>query len=539
MEGTLRGDGLARSALQPLPAVLQIKSIPQLNPLRRPSPPDSAQRERDVRQDRLQKEHQASWPHDQFAAQTSEELDRMIKGIVQVPDGASFHEEAHNNVKKLWVEQGIWNDNWGRFMEGRWKHEEPLVNGDWESETDEEAKAEEKAEPDPPPAASTEPDPGPARISGDSESDARNATQQRDRYYLFGSLGREPPAVPRNQNTDGPDSLFGSIPIYLPPPQPPRKQESPRQIERRQRRAERRAKLEREREASRPFHQFVFQVSKERERIQRETGNDGELTTIAARDADINTRAYDNVKNIWIRRMIWNNKWGILPGMTWKHEESIEWLSADLPPVEANQLQTEDDRNGAGEAHSDGPKLPSHSETNFRELSNIDNASHPGQLSLDAPRSTNGSTERLPEPTTPQRRWGRGVPDTSAPGPAHPPKVSKPPAKKRGRPRRLRNLLEGESATTSSSFLPEPTADDSSKALTTPPRRSKRLRTAVEPSASDDTTGMAPTNLPNAAARSRPRRTATNSTKPVSSAKPQGIVKKQSSRTTSKLEKRN
>jgi hypothetical protein len=91
------------------------------------------------------------------------------------------------------------------------------------------------------------------------------------------------------------------------PPQPkPRRLKS---NDEKQQVAERRAVREREGEASRPYHQFVYQISKERERIQDESAN--EEGTDAA---DINTRAYEDVKNTWTKRGIWNGRWGILPG---------------------------------------------------------------------------------------------------------------------------------------------------------------------------------------------------------------------------------
>lgn len=43
---------------------------------------------------------------------------------------------------------------------------------------------------------------------------------------------------------------------------------------------------------------------------------------------DVNTRAYDTVKNTWVERGFWNQNWGILPGMCWKHE---------APPVNLNE----------------------------------------------------------------------------------------------------------------------------------------------------------------------------------------------------------
>ena len=77
---------------------------------------------------------------------------------------------------------------------------------------------------------------------------------------------------------------------------------------------ERRVIREREREASRPYHQFVYRISKERARIQEESEN-GEGADVA----DINMRAYEN----------WNGRWGIVPGMSWKHEETLEEEAAD------------------------------------------------------------------------------------------------------------------------------------------------------------------------------------------------------------------
>ena len=39
---------------------------------------------------------------------------------------------------------------------------------------------------------------------------------------------------------------------------------------------------------------------------------------------DINTTAYKRVKSAWTKRRIWNTKWGVLPGMSWKHEQPFE-----------------------------------------------------------------------------------------------------------------------------------------------------------------------------------------------------------------------
>jgi hypothetical protein len=137
---------------------------------------------------------------------------------------------AYKNLKKLWVEQGIWNNKWGPLAYGLWKHEEPLQPGS-ESDMDSEAEP-------PPPRIffSSEPQPKPRRPKSD-----------REKRWI----------------------------------------------------AERRVIREREREASRPYHQFVHQISKERERIQQESENGEDANT-----ADLDTRAYENVKKTWTRRGI-------------------------------------------------------------------------------------------------------------------------------------------------------------------------------------------------------------------------------------------
>jgi hypothetical protein len=88
--------------------------------------------------------------------------------------------------------------------------------------------------------------------------------------------------------------------------------------------AERRVIREREREASRPYHQFHYQVSKERERIEIESG------TAKGTRIYINTfKARENVKNTWVKRGIWDQRWVTLPGMSWMHEAPFEEISKD------------------------------------------------------------------------------------------------------------------------------------------------------------------------------------------------------------------
>ncbi|KAL8678387.1 MAG: hypothetical protein Q9186_005255 [Xanthomendoza sp. 1 TL-2023] len=83
--------------------------------------------------------------------------------------------------------------------------------------------------------------------------------------------------------------------------------------------AEQQRQLEREREASRPINQFLWQMSRVRDLICGEPV----LQEVAmSASLDINTKAYENVRDTWIRRFIWDPEWGIMPGMSWMHERS-------------------------------------------------------------------------------------------------------------------------------------------------------------------------------------------------------------------------
>lgn len=97
--------------------------------------------------------------------------------------------------------------------------------------------------------------------------------------------------------------------------------------------------------ASRPYHQFVYQVSKELEWLEDEM-HDGVV--------NLDQKAYENVRNRWKRRNIWNSKWGDMPGQKWMHEEpdeehSFPYFKFFSLPRAATQSQTNEngERSGA------------------------------------------------------------------------------------------------------------------------------------------------------------------------------------------------
>jgi hypothetical protein len=68
--------------------------------------------------------------------------------------------------------------------------------------------------------------------------------------------------------------------------------------------------------------------------MQSESGRDG---TVAMDLIDINSTAYEIVKNTWIKTGIWDRKWSVLPGMSWKYERLSlkEMLAEEMGPAPA------------------------------------------------------------------------------------------------------------------------------------------------------------------------------------------------------------
>lgn len=114
-------------------------------------------------------------------------------------------------------------------------------------------------------------------------------------------------------------------------------------------------------EQARPFYQFLAHVSLERSRISKEARSrpthpwhrrDYEVEDYNARlaqwevdkkayearrqggddsPANINTIAYDRVKTRWKQWGVWNDSWGVLPGMWWQHERPLkDFLQAHM-----------------------------------------------------------------------------------------------------------------------------------------------------------------------------------------------------------------
>ncbi|ESZ94491.1 hypothetical protein SBOR_5139 [Sclerotinia borealis F-4128] len=482
---------------------------------RSPSPVSPSEEDCQERRFKLGMEHSASEPDRQFIHQVRDEKWRIIhgnlnrtyplRGGIDDPDKI-----ARKNVTKRWVEQGIWNSKWNQSASGRWKHEEPL-----ESESESESELE----------LVTEPEAGPPSP-------------------IFSFFPKKPQPIARQSKTV--DEM--------------------RQV------AERRFIQKRERELSRPYHQFVYQISTERERIKEESTNREGIVT-----ADINTRAYENVKNTWIKRSIWNKRWGVLPGMSWKHEHPFEELVheelGDDPvvakPVVDGDLQAATRPifgpsfpvlakpvvNGDPEAAARpilGP--PFSIQSNNQQVSL--NISQQGPLAdIPSARSENGDAERSPSARdSPSLHLGQSILGTKMGqalltkvsredgqltnaflGSVHPSKIAKAAGIKKGPQQQLKpsQKLASDSLQLFSSVNIAESQPSQLPLDYVAPRRSQRIQLPV-PIVSKDPIRAASTNPSKRVVRPKTERNASNNLTARSSAKPQGISKKQPAKITRK-----
>lgn len=221
-----------------------------------------------------------STPSCQFLNQWSREGDELWKQMRNLPFDLSLDLQgnAQNNVRSRWVEQGIWKSEWGPAWPKGTKPSDlrtwplpkgPVPYGDWGHE--------EEPEREPTPELEL------ARSPEDNRTSLGDFLRERLKAYA------------KRSATDSKRDIT----------------EEPATTS------------ERDTSASRPYRQFLYQVSKECEWIKDELQHQE-----SAESVDIEAKAYENVKKTWIGDEIWNSKWGELPGMTWMHEEPYEEAEA-------------------------------------------------------------------------------------------------------------------------------------------------------------------------------------------------------------------
>ena len=437
--------------------------------------PSDEQRRCEERKWQLTAERNASRPYYQLGAQEEEEKEWLVEadrtGTHPRPGRVDFHKLACDNVKKRWVEQGIWNEKWTSTASGGvWKHQEPL-------ELKSEVETDDEREPQP--------------------------------------------------------QIFAAIPA----PKPPKSDEEKRRIA--EQRSIRLREREASREASRPFHQFVYQVSNQRGRIE-DIFRNREARAAVSTIADINTMAYETIKNFWVKQKIWDERWSILPGMSWKHEEPFE--EETNAPTQTNLVEN------CNHAIVEGPLAPifgsaAPMETSHHQASGTLEISQQGRPpTAESTGLANSNTEHsFPVSNSHRQRDGKRISRTARMRIAQPKathedghvqptsKVSKVPTKKRSG--RQPKCLDA-SAMESSDHLSVPAEPDFTEATSSTtgahPRRSDRLN-ALKPIVAGNSKLITSADSPQCGLRTRPKREGTSNLHSKRVGKPQGISKKRRS----------
>lgn len=286
-----------------------------------------------------------------------------------------------------------------------------------------------------------------------------------------------------------------------------------------------------EQEASRPLHQFNYQVAQERKHHLRKDNKEAFGYDWEEWCAKINTIAYGAVKTSWIERGIWNKAWDVLPGLRWKHEILAK----------RGQLSTEDETHGplSWVRQNNGVELPG-SPTGARS-EQLDGAR----------RSENmGPTESSPRSIAPGNNITPGLSSSSRgkrsaearleneePNAAEvidsveqedrqlsPDVATRPRGRPRGRPpkRRMEETADTANATKSDAVeaLAAPAARSGGRPRGRPPKR--RIEQTVDNTIATDPDAARPTR--------RSRRTADRDQEPSRSEEPSRNVQRQSLR---------
>ena len=183
-----------------------------------------------------------------------------------VDQDLDFLANAENNIRDHWVEQGIWLREWGpawpkgtKLYGGHARPKGPQPGRYWGHEKEYERKRERKRE---------------------RERERKSELNLRQKYNIFSGL-----------HTPKAEEPEPAVEELVAPP-------------------------EHDTSASRPYYQFLYQISKEREWIIDEF-----QSRRSTRPVDIEPAVYESVRNNWIEDKIWNPEWGELSGMTWMHED--------------------------------------------------------------------------------------------------------------------------------------------------------------------------------------------------------------------------
>ncbi|RDA86377.1 hypothetical protein CP532_1080 [Ophiocordyceps camponoti-leonardi (nom. inval.)] len=245
-----------------------------------------------LREKELTREHAATTPSHQFRAQVQAEARLRNPGVrvgvtyrdIMKPTKLAIQPSVEA-VKERWIKQGIWKPEWSVLdMPGdQWKHETGPVHVH----------------------------PSERRVDN-AVNMLRILNEPRGRRTAKQSVERVQEAVKNltMNETDPEVEAAARILMTL------KKAKSNAATRREIMKISQEITLRdiRERESSRPLYQFVFQLCSERRR----------LSAVAKATDAVDVMAYENTKKTWMEDGLWDKNWGVVPGMSWKHEHPLQ-----------------------------------------------------------------------------------------------------------------------------------------------------------------------------------------------------------------------
>lgn len=279
--------------------------------------------------------HYKSVPGIQFRSQARREQERLDHQISTerfgrrqtLPwDGSvDLRANAENNVRRRWVEQGIWGEEWGPAWP---PGSRPMV------------------------ATGTG---GGGPFWGAfscAVSDARPGSRWGHEEYP--DLDPEPEQQQQQQQEGEGDEenrpLFGNHP---PPPKPPTKPSRPvkyiRTLFGRVPKTANPRPTVSNPKASRPYEQFKYQMAKERQWLRDEGFHQALMNRADLPRVNLDEMAFESVKNNWKQDGVWNPQWGDVPGPKWTHEDPCpEEEDFESPAASEGDLEDEEDEQQQG-----------------------------------------------------------------------------------------------------------------------------------------------------------------------------------------------
>ncbi|KAH7175619.1 hypothetical protein EDB81DRAFT_849807 [Dactylonectria macrodidyma] len=262
-----------------------------------------------------------SIPLRQFASQARRECERLDRQHLEKRTGrrqtlpwdntSDYTANSENNVRSRWIEQGIWGDDWGPA----WPYDSHPMTPGWISREGRPFVGHSHNRYKAVPGTRwghEEPDPG-FESESETQSEPRPRLKQRPLSALSVGLGQPKPPKPPPPPVRYVETRWGLI-AQAPVPRP----------------------KVRDREASRPYPQFLYQAYKERDWIEDEMNYKARTNSHEARSSVIDLKtldemAYESVKKNWIEDGIWKSDWDDFPGGTWAHEDPDEQDVVEAP----------------------------------------------------------------------------------------------------------------------------------------------------------------------------------------------------------------